>query len=138
MTSCDAEGAPGTGATLSAHGQPPHPPVMRVVSPFHTLASRRDPGLFTGKAFVFLTLTAPAGARLMHRDGSRQEHRALPPAPALCGVSWASQGWDIPASPAQFCREALDKVNLAVFRGSLLLWMGLKCPELNPHTPAPL
>lgn len=72
-------------------------------------------------------------AGLMQRDGSRQEHRALPPAPALGGVSWASQGWEIPASPAQLCREALDKVNLARFKGSFLLWMGLKCPELT-HT----
>lgn len=44
---CDAEGTPRTATTLSEPCQPPHPPVLRVVSPFHTLASRRDPGSYS-------------------------------------------------------------------------------------------
>lgn len=104
---------------------------MRVVSPFHNSGSRRDPGLSTGKTFGFPTPTAPAGVGLKHRDGSRQEHRALCTSPLWCFLGIT--GMRVPASPTQLCREALDKVNLAGFRGSLLVWMGLKCPELT-HT----
>lgn len=81
--------------------------------------------------------TAAAGAGLMHGDGSRQEHRALPSAPALCGVSWASQGWEVPAWPTQFCRETQDKVNLARFKRFTLAVDGAEVSWGYPHTLTP-
>lgn len=97
-----------------------------------SLAGIREPGCIHRQGL--LAFSSPLhlhGAKLVHRDEAKQEHSALPSAPALCDVSWASWRWEMPASPIQFCWEALGKVSLA--RSTLTLavdggWRVLSSP----------
>lgn len=78
------------------------------------------------------------GPRLVHGAGAEQEHSSLHFPAAHYDVPWASQRWEMPASPVWFCWEALGKVNLARWRSTLAVdggWSIQKLPMRGSTLP---